>query len=87
MTPFAIVTEVKDPICGMSVNPADAKYKSDFDGRAFYFCCARCKQVFDKEPAAALGLTTTWCHASVVEAEKQKEKSGLISRPLPAPDG
>ena len=42
--------EAKDPICGMTVNIAGAKYRSEFDGRSFYFCCAGCKQAFDKEP-------------------------------------
>jgi xanthine dehydrogenase accessory factor len=43
-------TEAKDPICGMTVSIAEAKYVSDFDGRSFFFCCAGCKQVFDKQP-------------------------------------
>jgi len=54
---FAMMTqEVKDPICGMMVDPHRAKYKSEYDGRTFYFCCARCKQTFDKEPEKALSL-------------------------------
>jgi len=27
-----------------------AKHKSEFRGNAFYFCCAGCKQKFDKQP-------------------------------------
>jgi xanthine dehydrogenase accessory factor len=42
--------EAKDPICGMTVSISGARYRSDFDGRSFYFCCAGCKQAFDKEP-------------------------------------
>ncbi len=42
--------ETKDPICGMSVDVASAKYKSEFHGNSFYFCCAGCKQKFDKQP-------------------------------------
>jgi xanthine dehydrogenase accessory factor len=41
--------EAKDPICGMTVGIATAKYKSEFDGKSFYFCCAGCKQTFDKQ--------------------------------------
>jgi xanthine dehydrogenase accessory factor len=44
-------TEAKDPICGMTVSVAGAKYTSDFEGRSFFFCCGRCKQAFDKQPA------------------------------------
>ena len=42
--------QAKDPICGMPVNVAATKYKSEHDGKAFYFCCAGCKQKFDKQP-------------------------------------
>jgi len=42
--------QAKDPICGMTVNVSAAKYKSQYDGKDFYFCCAGCKQKFDKQP-------------------------------------
>ena len=42
--------EARDPICGMMVDVGGAKYKSDFRGSSFYFCCARCKQTFDQQP-------------------------------------
>jgi xanthine dehydrogenase accessory factor len=42
--------QAKDPICGMTVNVGAAKHKSEYDGKAFYFCCASCKQKFDKQP-------------------------------------
>jgi xanthine dehydrogenase accessory factor len=42
--------QAKDPICGMPVNVAAAKHRSEHDGKAFYFCCAGCKQKFDKQP-------------------------------------
>jgi xanthine dehydrogenase accessory factor len=42
--------QAKDPICGMTVEVSAAKYKSQYDGKDFYFCCAGCKQKFDKQP-------------------------------------
>jgi xanthine dehydrogenase accessory factor len=45
-----IHVEAKDPVCGMSVNPGKARHKSEYTGTAFYFCCAGCKQAFDREP-------------------------------------
>jgi xanthine dehydrogenase accessory factor len=42
--------DAKDPICGMMVEVGAAKYKSEFRGNSFYFCCAGCKQSFDKQP-------------------------------------
>jgi P-type Cu+ transporter len=41
----------RDPICGMSVDTTTAKHRSEYDGKAFYFCCVGCKAKFDAEPA------------------------------------
>jgi len=49
----------KDPICGMMVDEKKAKFKSDYNGKAFYFCAASCKATFDKNPAKyASGATS-----------------------------
>ena len=40
-----------DPVCGMSVDPASAKYKTVHNGETTYFCCPACKQKFDADPA------------------------------------
>lgn len=42
--------EAIDPICGMRIDVTAAKYTSVFDNKPFYFCCAGCKQTFDKQP-------------------------------------
>jgi xanthine dehydrogenase accessory factor len=44
-------TEAIDPICHMKVDPRTAKHVSNFGGQSYYFCCAGCKQRFDKDPA------------------------------------
>jgi Cu+-exporting ATPase len=41
---------VKDPVCGMTVDPATAKHHVEHAGRAYYFCCARCAEKFTAEP-------------------------------------
>jgi YHS domain-containing protein len=41
----------KDPICGMMVDEKKAKFKSDYNGKTFYFCAPSCKATFDKDPA------------------------------------
>jgi xanthine dehydrogenase accessory factor len=49
--------EAKDPICGMTVEIVTARHQSDWAGRSVYFCCLRCKELFDADPqryAAAL---------------------------------
>ncbi len=40
----------KDPICGMTVDTGATKYKSEIEGQSFYFCCAGCKQTFERQP-------------------------------------
>ena len=54
---FEPAAEATDPICGMTVETATARYQSDWAGRSVYFCCLRCKELFDADPqryAAAL---------------------------------
>ena len=48
--PVIATQEAKDPICGMTVDIGKAKYKSEFRGGTFYFCCAGCQQKFDRQP-------------------------------------
>lgn len=40
----------KDPVCGMMVDPKTAEYKSNYQGKTYYFCSPGCKKDFDKEP-------------------------------------
>jgi YHS domain-containing protein len=40
----------KDPVCGMTVDEKKAKWKSEYEGKTYYFCAERCKQAFDKNP-------------------------------------
>jgi xanthine dehydrogenase accessory factor len=40
----------RDPVCGMFVNVSGTKYKSAHQGSDVYFCCAGCKQAFDRQP-------------------------------------
>ena len=45
----------KDPICGMMVDEKKAKFKSDYNGKTYYFCAPSCKATFDKSPAKYAG--------------------------------
>ncbi len=49
-----VVAEAQDPICGMMVEIATAKYVSEFRGEKFYFCCSSCKAEFEKNPEAVI---------------------------------
>ena len=44
------VVEARDPICGMRVEMATARYRSEVSGQVAYFCCLHCKETFDTDP-------------------------------------
>ena len=46
--------KTQDPVCGMDVDPAAAKFKSTDSGKEFAFCSAACKEKFDKSPKSYL---------------------------------
>jgi xanthine dehydrogenase accessory factor len=46
-----------DPVCGMTVDVADARFRAMHDGRTFYFCSAGCLAAFEEEPARFLGAS------------------------------
>jgi Cu+-exporting ATPase len=41
---------VKDPVCGMTVDPITAKHRFDYSGSTYYFCCAGCVEKFKADP-------------------------------------
>src|SRR5665213_1721195 len=44
-----------DPVCGMSVEVANAEHHSVHDGQTYYFCSGGCKGRFDRDPDQYLG--------------------------------
>ena len=42
---------VKDPVCGMTVDPHTAKHRAEHDGHPFYFCSNGCRTKFEADPA------------------------------------
>jgi cobaltochelatase CobN len=47
-----------DPVCMMTVDPATATWRSEFEGTTYYFCAPSCKRSFDADPAAFVGQKT-----------------------------
>src|SRR5208282_3842035 len=45
--------KTKDPVCGMDVNPATARYKTHH-GKDYFFCCAGCLAKFQANPEKIL---------------------------------
>jgi len=44
----------KDPVCGMTVDPARAKGQYEHQGKTYYFCAASCRARFIADPARYL---------------------------------
>ena len=51
----AAPVKVKDPVCGMSVDPKTAPAKSEYMGQTYYFCNPGCKKTFDANPGQFIG--------------------------------
>lgn len=43
---------VKDPVCGMTLEEADAVTTVEHDGTTYYFCSEDCAQEFRSDPAS-----------------------------------
>jgi len=41
----------RDPVCGMSVDPARTPHRAEHDGQSYFFCGTRCRERFIAEPA------------------------------------
>ena len=46
--------KVKDPVCGMTVDPQTAKHRAEAAGATYYFCSSKCREKFVAEPARYL---------------------------------
>jgi Cu+-exporting ATPase len=49
-----VAATVKDPVCGMNVDPATSKHRFAHRGAIFHFCSARCREKFAADPAKYL---------------------------------
>lgn len=48
--------EAIDPVCGMTVDIATAKYMSEYQGQLYYFCAPGCKLSFDRTPEKYMSI-------------------------------
>jgi P-type Cu+ transporter len=51
-------TRVVDPVCGMTIAPADAAGTHEHRGRTYYFCARSCLERFRQDPDAFLHAAT-----------------------------
>ncbi|MGD9804880.1 MAG: heavy metal translocating P-type ATPase [Hyphomicrobiaceae bacterium] len=69
-----------DPVCGMTVNVADAKHTSEYQGETYYFCSGHCKARFEADPQRFLDAEIK-ARAAAEEA-KSKPKGTLYTCPM-----
>lgn len=63
----ALGATVKDPVCGMSVDPHTAVHRAEHDGHPYYFCSAGCRTKFIADPAKYLTPAELRSHEPVPE--------------------
>ena len=51
------VEQAIDPVCGMSVDVAGARFTAEHESVTYFFCCPGCRRAFQKTPAAWLAKT------------------------------
>ena len=44
------MAQVRDPVCGMTIDDSSAAATTEYNGKRFYFCSKHCKAEFDKKP-------------------------------------
>jgi Cu+-exporting ATPase len=72
---LASAPRIKDPVCGMMVDPQKAAGKVEHSGKTYFFCSPRCKERFEKEPEKYLAAPGTagmeHAHATTPPASAQ----------------
>ncbi len=59
---------VRDPVCGMTVDPAAGKPTAVYEGRTYHFCCESCRTKFEAAPQQYLTAIDPVCGMSVDRA-------------------
>src|SRR5680860_1244242 len=49
--PVTASPAVKDPVCGMDVDPTASEHHLEYDGATYHFCSAHCRSKFEANPA------------------------------------
>ena len=59
---------IRDPVCGMTVDPAAGKPTATVEGRQYHFCCEGCRRKFEADPAAYMTAKDPVCGMTVDRA-------------------
>jgi xanthine dehydrogenase accessory factor len=55
VAPASEMHEALDPVCGMTVQVASARYIATHEGQTYYFCSAGCQKTFEADPRSFIG--------------------------------
>jgi len=75
----ASALRVKDPVCGMTVDPQKSAGTVAHAGRTYYFCSKRCAERFEKEPDKFLAIPGTAGMESSPNADHGKHSAHVSS--------
>jgi Cu+-exporting ATPase len=74
-----VAASVKDLVCGMTVNPATAKHRVEFQSKPYFFCTARCHDKFVAEP---LKYASPQSQSPKVESQRQVKEGAIYTCPM-----
>ena len=49
-----MVKDMRDPVCGMRVDPERSRFSSEHGGKVYHFCCGGCLATFNENPTQFL---------------------------------
>jgi Cu+-exporting ATPase len=73
-----------DPVCGMKVNAATAKFKTEHGGKDYFFCCKGCENKFKTDPQKYLTANNLARPSGPILVQLGGKKPVLIG-PAPSP--
>ncbi len=62
-----VTVKERDPVCGMTVDPAKTAHICEYGGRTYYFCCAGCASKFHADPQKYLQRQPVKSDSSLVQ--------------------
>jgi Cu+-exporting ATPase len=77
--------KAKDPVCGMDVNPATARYKTPHNGKEYFFCSAGCLAKFQANPEKILSSAPKPMGSGLVSLGAPALVMPTLSKPAAAP--
>ncbi len=78
-----MIEEVRDPVCGMVVDPDRSRFTHEHAGTTYYFCCGGCQAAFRSRPEAFLEAAA----GAAADAAGGQEAGGGAAAPDPADHG